>query len=195
MEWKYSPTYNSLTYYVQTLSFKTEGDKVLHMQHRDDRLDKVETVIIDWETFTKTLERNYLSDEYYRQRQDRTFVLRLYPPFESEMEAEYYESEQGRHYNSEWDEKPFHIRPELLILEGNNGGFRTIVDYPSEQSVRHHLTEEEIEDDGGIEESLKIGREMFWDELKTVLPDQFNLAKATGVPQNYTVDIEWKNVD
>lgn len=28
------------------------------------------------------------------------------------MEAEYYESEQGRHYDNNWNEKPFHIIPE-----------------------------------------------------------------------------------
>jgi len=112
------------------------------------------------------------------------------------MEVEYYESEQGRHYNSDWNEKPVHVKPELLILEGGNGGFRSIVDYPTENSVRNALSEEEIAEEGGIEESLKIGREMFWDELKTVLPDSFNLGYALSTPHNkYDVDIVWTGID
>jgi len=154
----------------------------------DTRLEKVETVTISFETFKKALKRNYLGE---RHRRDRSYVLRLYPPFEAEMEAEYYESEQGRHYDSNWNEKPFHIAPELLILEGTERGFRGICEWPTEANTRDALTEREIEEDGGIEEAVEIGREIFWDEVKHDLPETFNLGRVRGVG-NYTVELNWE---
>lgn len=154
----------------------------------DDRLEKVEEITISFETFKKALKRNYLGE---RHRRDRSYVLRLYPPFEAEMEAEYYESEQGRHYDSNWNEKPFHIPPELLILEGTERGFRGICEWPTEANTRHALSEEEIEEDGGIEKAVEIGREVFWDEVKHDLPETFNLGRVHGVG-NYTVELNWE---
>lgn len=153
----------------------------------DSRLEKVETVRIPFDQFKKALARNYLGES---NRHDRSFVLRLYPPFEATMTAEYYESEQGRHYNNEWNEKPFHINPELLILEGDGGSFRNIVNYPDEYEVRNALTEEQIEEEGGIEEAMKIGKEMFWDELRTILPETFDLGRVHDL-DSYPVEIEW----
>ena len=157
----------------------------------DERLEKVETVQIDFETFKKALKRNYLGESH---RHDRSFVLRLYPPFEAEMEAEYYESEQGRHYDNNWSEKPFHIQPELLILESPGEGFRSIVNYSTEASIRDALTEEQIAEEGGIEASLEIGREIFWGELETILPDRFDLGAVHGL-RPYEVDVEWLGVE
>lgn len=157
------------------------------MNQKDSRLEKVEQITIDFETFKKALARNYLGES---NKTDRSFVLRLYPPFEAEMEVEYYESMQGRHYNSEWDEKPFHIPPELLILEGDGGNFRDVVNYPEEWEIRRAFTEEEIEEEGGIEKSMQIGKEMFWDELKTILPKTFNLGNVHGFG-SYSVEINW----
>lgn len=164
------------------------------MYPKDERLEKVEQITIDWEVFKKTLKRNYLSNDYYKMRQDRSFVLRLYPPFEAEMEVEYYESMQGRHYDSNWDEKPFHINPELIILAGTNEIFgSTIPDYPTENQLKNTLSEEDIEDEGGIEESLKISRGIFWDEVKHILPDSFDLGSCHGAG-SYKVDINWTNL-
>jgi len=158
---------------------------------KDERLEKVEQITIDFEVFKKALAYNYIGEgETYH---DRSFVLRLYPPFKAEMKVEYYESMQGRHYDSNWDEKPFHILPELLILEGNNGNFYDIVNYPEEWEIRRAFTEEEIEEEGGIEECMKISKEMFWDELKTILPETFNLGNVHGIG-NYKVEINWVNL-
>jgi hypothetical protein len=153
----------------------------------DERLEKLETIRIPWSEYKKALARNYLGES---NRHDRSFMLRLYPPFEPTMTAEYYESEQGRHYNNEWDEKPFHIHPELLILEGDGGSFRSIVNYPEEHEIRNALTEEEIEAEGGIDAAMENAKEMFWEELKTILPERFNLGVVQG-HMNYPVDVEW----
>jgi len=158
------------------------------MYPTDERLEKVDEVTIEFETFKKALKRNYLSEP---DRWGRSYVLRLYPPFESEMEAEYYESEQGVHYDSNWNEKPFHIPPELIVLEGVNNGFNGLVNWPTEYSVRNHLTDEEIEEEGGIEESLSIGREIFWDELEASLPDTFNLGCVNGY-SIHKAKLNWK---
>lgn len=155
----------------------------------DKRLEKVEQVTIDFETFKKAFKYNYLGES---NRHDRSYVLRLYPPFEAEMEAEYYESFQGQHYNNEWDEKPFHLTPELLILEGYDGVFNE--GWPTEQTTRNHLTEDEIEDSGGIETAIQEGREIFWNEVKYYLPDEFDLGHQHGL-RGYTVDIKWTNMD
>lgn len=154
----------------------------------DPRLETVETITIPFETFKKALKRNYLGEST---RHDRNYVLRLYPPFEAEMEAEYYESEQGRHYDNNWDEKPFHIQPELLIMEGTERGFRGICEWPTEANTRHALTEEEIEEEGGIEEAVETGRDIFWDEVKYDLPETFNLGCVQGVKE-YTVELNWE---
>lgn len=153
----------------------------------DERLETVETVRIPFDQFKKALARNYLGES---NRHDRTFVLRLYPPFEATMTAEYYESEQGVHYDSNWNEKPFHIKPELLILEGDGAPFHDIVNYPEEYEVRNALTEEQIAEEGGIEEAMTFAKEVFWDELRTILPETFDLGRIHGVG-NYPVEIEW----
>jgi len=157
------------------------------MNQKDERLEKVEQITINFETFKKALARNYLGESNKR---DRSYVLRLYPPFESEMEAEYYESMQGRHYDNNWNEKPFHTRPELLIVEGDGGNFRDIVNYPEEWEVRQALTNEQIEEEGGIEEAMEVGKEMFWEELKTILPETFDLGRVRGLG-SYPVEINW----
>ena len=163
--------------------------EITHDPQTDTRLEKVETVTISFETFKKALKRNYLGE---RHRSDRSYVLRLYPPFEAGMEAEYYESEQGRHYNNEWNEKPLHISPELLILEGTDRGFRGIYEWPTEANTRNALTEEKIEEAGGIEEAVEIEREIFWDEVKHSLPETFDLGKVQPATGNYTVDLNWE---
>ena len=161
------------------------------MNAKDERLEKVEQITIDFETFKKALGYNYFGEgQTYH---DRSFVLRVMPPFESEMEVEYYESRQGRHYDSNWDETPFHIQPELLILEGGGGNFRDIVNYPEEWEIRQSLTEEEIEEEGGIEEAMQVSKDMFWEELKTILPETFNLGNVHGVG-SYKVEINWTNL-
>jgi hypothetical protein len=165
------------------------------MSQRDSRLEKVKTITIDWDTFKKTLKRNYLDPDYERQRQNRSYVLQLYPPFEATMEARYYVSEQGRHYDSDWDEKPVHLKPELFILESTGRSFRLIVEYPTAQNTRNALRDEEIEEMGGIEEAVAEGRELFWDELKTILPEQVNIGQFIGGHTNYPVDVEWTNLD
>jgi len=165
------------------------------MSQTDSRLETVETITIDWPTFKKTLKRNYLDPDYERQRRNRSYVLQLYPPFETTMEARYYVSEQGRHYNSDWDEKPVHLKPELFILEGSDSSFRDIVEYPTEQNTRHALRDEEIEEMGGVDEAVTEGRELFWDELQTILPEQVNIGRFIGGHTNYTVDVEWTNLN
>lgn len=154
----------------------------------DPRLEKIETVTISFETFKKALKRNYLDEP---DRWGRNYVLRLYPPFEAEMEAEYYESEQGRHYDNNWDEKPFHIPPELIILEGTERGFRDIVEAPEEWQVRQALTEEQIEEEGGIDAAMDGAWEIFWDDVEYSLPETFNLGCVHGVG-SHTVELNWE---
>ena len=159
------------------------------MNQRDERLEKVEKIIIDWETFKKTLRLNYLEDNNYH---DRSFVLRLYPPFEAEMEAEYYESMQGRHYNNEWDEKPFHIKPELILLEGCEGNPLRWNEFPTERNTRNALDDEIIEENE-IGELVEEGREVFWSDIKYELPETFNLGKVHGFG-SYEVEIIWEGI-
>jgi hypothetical protein len=154
-------------------------------------LTKVDTIVIPWDTFKKTLKRNYLDPDYEYKRQDTTFVLRLYPPFEATMGVEYYESKQGRHYNSEWDPKPIHIRSEMLILEGTDRGFRNSVDYPTERNTRDALTDEEIAEMGDIEEAVVEGREIFWSELRGILPDEGDVGQWIGY-DSHTVEFDWR---
>jgi len=163
------------------------------MQQKDSRLDKVEQIIIDFEAFKKAVAYNYLGKG--KTYHDRNFVLCLMPPFDAEMRAEYYESRQGRHYDSNWNEKPHHIKPELILLEGTEAGTNPFkwIQYPTEQTERKHLTEQEIEDMGGIEECVKQSREIYWDEIKGFLPDTFQLGISTGY-HSKEVQINWTNV-
>ena len=157
---------------------------------KDKRLEKVEQITIDFKVFKKALARNYLGES---NKTDRNYVLRLYPDFEKEMEVEYYESVNGVHYDNNWDEKPFHIPPELIILEGTKHGFRNIVTYPDEWEVRNALSEEEIEEEGGIENALQEGKEIFWDDIKYNLPKKYNLANGSYYV-DYVVDLNWINL-
>lgn len=160
------------------------------MNNVDDRLAKIETLTISFETFKKALKRNYLGEP---DQWGRSYVLRLYPPFEAEMEADYYESEQGTHYNNEWDEKPVHINPEYLIREGTDSGFRGIVQWPTTANTRDALSEDDIEEMGGIETALEEGREIFWHELRHSLPDEIDLGQLGYPYGSHVVDIEWED--
>ncbi len=169
----------------QTHSNMVSEIQITTMNQTDERLEKVERIVIPFEMFKKTLKRNYLGEP---DRWGRSYVLRLYPPFEEEMEVEYYESEKGRHYDNNWNEKPFHIRPELIIFEGIEGKFKP--EWPTETTERSHLTEEEIQEAGGIDAALEESREWFWNELKYDLPDSFDLGNVQGVG-SYPVELEW----
>lgn len=157
-------------------------------QYTDARLEKVETVTINFETFKKALRRNYLEDNNIH---DRTFVLRLYPPFEAEMEAEYYESVKGQHYNNEWEEKPVHISPEWIIMEETPRGFNSIINWDTVYTIESNFSEETIEERGGVQDFLRESHEMFWDELKTILPETMDLGKHVPMSKQYEVDINW----
>ncbi|MFD1527312.1 hypothetical protein [Halolamina salina] len=162
------------------------------MNQIDDRLAKVEKITISFETFKKALKRNFLDEP---DRWGRSYVLRLYPPFEAEMEAEYYESEQGVHYNDEWNEKPIHISPETIMLEETDffstyGG----VEWPTEANTRSEFSEEEIEEGGGIEKFVEEGRRIFWEELKHSLPEEFDIGRVSHYAP-HTVELEWEDVE
>lgn len=160
------------------------------MNQKDERLERVEQITINFETFKKALKRNYLDPNYTNRYHDRSFVLRLYPPFESEMEAEYYESMQGRHYNNNWNEKPYHIKPELMLMHGcGSDPFIKIVEYPTKENTRWTL-DDEILDDNDIEDLVDEGREIFWSELKNLLPDTVDLGRVHGYG-SYPVEINW----
>lgn len=165
------------------------------MNPKDERLEKVEEITIEWATFKKALERNYLSDDYYGQRQDRTFVLRLYPPFEKEMKVEYYESMQGRRYNNEWKEKPYHIRPELILLEGTEKGTRPFkwVSWPTQTWAESFKTDENVHET--VEEIIEIEKEFFWNEMKSFLPETYELGLSNSIPENKEVKINWIGLD
>ncbi len=157
----------------------------------DERIAAIETIQIDWETFKKTLKRNYFADP--TKWTDRNFVLRLHPSFKAEMNAEYYESMKGAHYSNDWGQKPVHIKPELLIMEGTDRGFNSLPEWPTESSERNHLTDDEIEEIGGIEAAVEESREMFWNELKHSLPKSIDLGRVLGSPYgSHEVEIEWE---
>jgi hypothetical protein len=159
---------------------------------KDDRLEKVETVIIPWEQFKKALRLNYLQEDSSMFHHSHSFVLRLTPPFESDMSAEYYQSEQGVRYNNEWNEKPFHIKPEMLLLEGTDKGTNPFrwTEWPTERTTRNHLSESELEE-CDIDELVAEGREIFWDEMKSFLPETFCLGKCHSGLSKYEVDLVW----
>lgn len=162
----------------------------------DERLEKVQTVVIPWDTYKKTLRRNYLDPDYTDRYHDRSFVLRLYPPFEAEMTVEYYESMQGRHYDNNWSEKPLHIRPEIILLEGCDGNPFRWVAWPTEANTKAELPDNEREtiSDEQLQEYVDEGREIFWDELKADLPETFDLGCVHGVG-SYPVELRWENVE
>jgi len=156
----------------------------------DDRLEVVETITIAWDDFKRALKRDYLTDGTDRSRQN---VLRLSPPFEGEMDATYFESEQGTYYSPEMDPKPVHIRPHTIIQEGRDRGFRDLINWPTKATTRNALREEEIEDAGGIDAALAESREIFWNELRHSLPDSFRYHTTAG--RAYELSIEWEGLD
>jgi len=155
----------------------------------DDRLEAVETITIDWAEFKKALKLDYLAPI----NRSRHNVLRLTPPFETEMTATYYESQQGTYYPPEMDPKPLHIRPHAIIQEGRDRGFRDLINWPTKASVRDVLREEEIQDSGGIEAALDESRAIYWEELRHSLPDSFRYHTTAG--RAYELSIEWEGLD
>jgi len=159
----------------------------------DERLQKIEQVTIKFDEFKDALRRNYL-DPSTALNGNRTYVLRLYPPFEPCMEAEYHESEQGRHYSNDWDEKPFHIRPELIILDidDDRSVFFNKHAWPTytqqKRSIEDDPTVEATEE--RVEEALDYARDWFWTELKAILPSEIDLG-CMGSYNLYEVDVEW----
>lgn len=156
----------------------------------DARLEQVEQITIAWDDFKKALKRNYLTDGTDRSRSN---VLRLSPPFAAEMEASYFESEQGMHYPPEMDPKPVHIAPEVIIREGRERGFRDLINWPTRHNATDALTDEEVEEAGGVEAVVEQSREIFWDELRHSLPDSFTY---TATPDaDYEIAINWAGLD
>lgn len=163
----------------------------MSMSQTDERLEKMETIRIPFEAYRKALKRNYLDEP---DRWGRNYVVRLYPPFEATMEAHYYESERGVHYDNNWDLKPIHIQPEWILHDADIYIGRTMVEWPTEVNTREELTEEEIAECGGIDEAVAEGRGLFWDELKHALPETINTRVLPGVDPMHrgTLRIEWE---
>lgn len=152
------------------------------MNMQDSRLEKVEAVTIPFEEFQKALKRNYL-DERTAMNNRQSHVLRLYPPFNPEMEVEYYVSKQGRHYNSDWNEKPFHITPELIVYDE----LGKVCEWPTRANTREFVPEG---DEESLERAVEEGRNIFWSDLERILPETFDLNAGHPGP-SYTVDLEW----
>lgn len=164
------------------------------MTRTDERLEKVEQITIDFQEFKKALKRNYLSNDYYSQRHNRSFVLRLYPSFEAEMRAEYYESQHGTRYDNNWSEKPYHIKPEIILLEGCDKNPFKSVQWPTKSNLKNNILDEDLED-LDLDEELERSREFFWNEIKSFLPEKFNLAKCNHSLSGYAVKINWTNLE
>ncbi|WP_435065904.1 hypothetical protein [Halobaculum sp. EA56] len=159
--------------------------------HTDERVAAVETIRIRWEDFKKALRNNYLTDT--DRRRGGNTVLRLNPGrggFSEAEEAETYFSESGVHYASDWPAKPIHIRPHTIIETGRERGFRGLVEWPTRGNTRSALSEEEIEEIGGIDAAVEESREIYWEELRHSLPDTFDLGRQLG-PEGKHVEIEW----
>jgi hypothetical protein len=110
------------------------------MSYRDDnRLNKIETIHVTRDAIDRVISAREDDDL----RDERTPVLRLYPPFEAEMEVEYHESVTGRHYNSDWDEKPIHIPPNVVMedLAGAGGDSVLVEDGLRRRRVPVKITE------------------------------------------------------
>lgn len=158
----------------------------------NNKLQKVEQITIDWEVFKKALRRNYLEEDSTMFEHSHSFVLRLYPPFESEMEAEYHESEQGTHYMPDWNEKPHHINPETILLEGCDSNPFRYSEWPTRTNTKHNLPEDVIENND-IDELVEEAREIFWSDLKGKLPEKYTLG---FLPESSSeVEINWVNLD
>lgn len=160
----------------------------LSESNSDDRLEDIETVRINWTDFKKALRNDYLTDT--DEQRGGHSVLRLRPPFKGELEAEYHFSRRGTRYVRGAEPNPIHIRPHLIIQTGRQRGWSNVAEYPTRASVRSTLSEEAIEDAGGIEEAVEESRKLWWEELRHQLPDEFDLGKCIG-PSGKRVDIEW----
>lgn len=163
----------------------------------DDRLEAVGTIRIEWETFRDTLWRNYLDENLAMN--SNSYVLRLSPPFEAEMEADKHVSQKGNFYPPEMSPKPIHIRPERIIQEGLDRGFNApgLVEWPTRSNTSDALTEDELEDyEGGLDAAVEEAREVFWGELKHSRPTEIDLGRLVqSHGGSHVVAIEWIDED
>lgn len=167
-----------------------DGGRATADELTDDRLEAAETITIEWDDFKRALKRDYLTDGTDRSRHN---VLRLSPPFEAEMTATYFESEQGTYYPPEMDPKPVHIRPHTIIQEGRDRGFRGLITWPTRHNATDALTDAEVEEAGGVDAVIEQSREIYWEELRHNLPDSF---RYHATPDHvYEINIEWVGLD
>lgn len=159
-------------------------------QTSDARLETVDEITIDWSDYKKALRRDYLTDGTDRSRRN---VLRLSAPFEAEMDATYFESEQGTRYAPEVDPKPVHIRPHTIIEDGRDRGFRDLITWPTRHNATDALTDAEVEEAGGVDAVVEQSRDIYWDELRHSLPDSFRYHTVAG--RAYEIDINWTGLD
>ena len=157
--------------------------------HDDERVAAVETVRINWSDFKTALRNDYLTDT--DKRRGGHTALRLRAPFEATAEAETHFSESGTRYSREVDPKPIHVRPHHIIESGEDTNWRWIGEYPTATNTRNALTEEQIEDEGGIDAAVEKAREMWWEELQHELPETFDLGQCVGPYDTKRVEIEW----
>jgi hypothetical protein len=157
------------------------------MRHSsDDRLDGVETVTVDWESFKKALKRSYLDPSFTDT--DFKYRLRLTPPFESEMKAEYDQCRLGSHIRYEDSARPWTFNPQQVI-ESSETGFRGLPRWPTERNVKQALADDKIEDIGGVDKAVAESRELFWNAVRHAMPETIDLIQFSPV-ETHTVALE-----
>jgi hypothetical protein len=157
----------------------------------DKRLQKVDTVVIDYEKFRMQLRRNYLDPEV---PPDESHVLRLVPPFKQKMEAEPYSSEEGQNSDEENNGQAYYIKPELIFEEADPTE-NIPIPWPTEQWVRDQggAMAKEVEM-FGMDSTLKSHRETyFWLEFDYHKPNKLIIDAPSDSSQ--TVELEWKNAE
>lgn len=146
--------------------------------------NQIETVTVDAEEIVEALRFNGQPEEY---RNQRTAVLRVSPPFSSEVEASIHYTEEGTRYPSEMDPKPVHLSAEQFVTDDEYAV------PPSRDDERHHARSElDNPTDEEIQEWVETAFEVWEDEVRAHLADELHETQPSGYGSLVGVDVEYE---
>lgn len=142
------------------------GRNVREARKKLDPRNIIDTVVVDPNDVIEALRFNSQPRDYTNQR---SAVIRINPPFQSESTASIYYSEEGNHYPPEMDPQPIHINPRVFVDD-------PAVDIPIRGDERARAREE-LDDptDDDIEEFVAQAFEVWEDHARKALVDETDI--------------------
>ncbi|WP_254767382.1 hypothetical protein [Salinilacihabitans rarus] len=145
--------------------------------------ENIETVRIDPEAIVDAHQINH-----ERQHASSSRVIRISPPFDTEVEGKPFTAESGNSYPLEMSPKPIHIQPSAFLEEtGTN-----LIEFPTHQKERELLQEEPNVSltEKNVEEWYQQQLEVWKEDVRAAIKDSISvdLEGSSTLDADLTID-------